>query len=57
MAKKKDDGEKKEKKQRQGRLFSVSKEAKRRLIPPFVMLTAGAAASILMAYISFMSFC
>lgn len=49
MAKKKDDAQKKEeKKGRQGRRFSVSKEAKRRLIPPFVMLTAGAAASILM---------
>ena len=48
MAKKKDDTNKKEKKQRQGRMFSVSKEAKRRLIPPFIMRTAGAAASILM---------
>lgn len=47
MAKKKDNAEKKEK--RGGhRLFSVSKEAKRRLIPPFIMLTAGAVSSILM---------
>ncbi len=49
MAKKKDNAEKKEKKKRGGhRLFSVSKEAKRRLIPPFIMLTAGAVSSILM---------
>lgn len=48
MAKKEDKGQKKEKKERRGRIFSVSKEAKRRLIPPFVMLTAGAVTSILM---------
>lgn len=48
MAKKEDKEQKKEKKKRRGRIFSVSKEAKRRLIPPFVMLTAGAVTSILM---------
>lgn len=48
MAKKEGKGQKKEKKERRGRIFSVSKEAKRRLIPPFVMLTAGAITSILM---------
>lgn len=48
MAKKEDKGQKKEKKKSRGRMFSVSKEAKRRLIPPFVMLTAGAVTSILM---------
>ena len=49
MAKKKDNAENKEKKKREGhRLFVVSKEAKRRLIPPFIMLTAGAVSSILM---------
>lgn len=49
MAKKEDKGQKKEKKERRGgRIFSVSKEAKRKLIPPFVMLTAGAVTSILM---------
>lgn len=49
MAKKKDNAENKEKKKRGGqRLLGVSKEAKRRLIPPFVMLTAGAVSSILM---------
>lgn len=48
MAKKEDKGQKKEKKERRGRIFSVSREAKRRLIPAFVMLTAGAVTSILM---------
>lgn len=48
MAKKEDKGQKKEKKKSRGRIFSVSKEAKRRLIPPFVMLMAGAVTSILM---------
>lgn len=48
MAKKEDKGQKKEKGKRRGRMFSVSREAKRRLIPPFVMLTAGAVTSILM---------
>lgn len=49
MAKKKDNAEKKEKKKSGGhRFFSVSREAKRRLIPPFIMLTAGAISSILM---------
>lgn len=48
MAKKEDREQKKDKKKRRGRMFSVSKEAKRRLIPPFVMLTAGAVTSILM---------
>ncbi|MCI8381772.1 MAG: hypothetical protein HFI07_08265 [Lachnospiraceae bacterium] len=48
MAKKKDKEQKKGKEKRRGRIFSVSKEAKRRLIPPFVMLTAGAITSILM---------
>lgn len=48
MAKKKDGTEKKEKKKRQGGRFAVSKEAKRKLIPPFVMLTAGAVSAILM---------
>ena len=49
MAKKKDNAENKEKKKREGhRLFVVSKEAKRRLRPPFIMLTAGAVSSILM---------
>ena len=48
MAKKEGKGQKKEKKERRGRIFSVSKEAKRRLVPPFVMLTAGAITSILM---------
>lgn len=48
MAKKEDKGQKNEKKKSRGRMFSVSKEAKRRLIPPFVMLTAGAVISILM---------
>lgn len=48
MAKKEDKEQKKDKKNRHGRIFSVSKEAKRRLIPAFVMLTAGAVTSILM---------
>lgn len=48
MAKKEDKGQKKEKKKSRGRIFSISKEAKRRLIPPFVMLMAGAVTSILM---------
>lgn len=48
MAKSGDKEQKKEKKNRHGRIFSVSKEAKRRLIPAFVMLTAGAVTSILM---------
>lgn len=48
MAKKEDKEQKKGKEKRRGRIFSVSKEAKRRLIPPFVMLTAGAVTSILM---------
>lgn len=49
MAKNKDNAEKKDKKKRDShRFFSVSKEAKRRLIPPFIMLTAGAVSSILM---------
>ena len=48
MAKKEGKGQEKEKKERRGRIFSVSKEAKRRLVPPFVMLTAGAITSILM---------
>lgn len=48
MAKSKDKEQKKEKTKRRGRIFSVSKEAKRKLIPPFVMLSAGAVTSILM---------
>ena len=50
MAKKKDKGDtgKKEKKKRQGGRFGVVTKDKRKLIPPFVMLTAGAAGSILM---------
>lgn len=48
MAKKEDKASKKGKEKRRGRMFSVSKEAKMRLIPPFIMLTAGAVTSILM---------
>ena len=48
VAKKKDDTEKKEKKQRQGGRFGVITKDKQKLIPPFVMLTAGAVSSILM---------
>ena len=48
MAKKQDKTQKKEKKQRRGIHFSNSREAKLKLIPPFVMLAAGAATSIIM---------
>lgn len=50
MAKKedKDKEQKKEKKGRQKGKLSNSREAKMKLIPPFVMLTAGAVTSILM---------
>ena len=48
MAKKEDNAQKKEKKQRRGIHFSNSREAKLKLIPPFVMLAAGAATSIIM---------
>ncbi len=51
MAKKEDKGQKKGKEKPRGRIFSVSKEAKRKLIPAFVMLTAGAVTSILMVVI------
>lgn len=48
MAKKEDKAEKKEKKQRSRSHFSNSREAKLKLIPAFVMLVSGAAASIIM---------
>ena len=48
MAKKEDNAQKKEKKQRRGIHFSNSREAKLKLIPPFIMLAAGAATSIIM---------
>lgn len=48
MAKKEDNAQKKEKKQRRGVHFSNSREAKLKLIPPFVMLAAGAVTSIIM---------
>ncbi|MBD5550730.1 MAG: hypothetical protein HDQ96_06060 [Lachnospiraceae bacterium] len=48
MAKKEAKEQKKEKSGRGKVRFSNSKEAKRRLIPPFIMLTAGAITSILM---------
>jgi len=48
VAKKKDGTEKKEKKKRRGGRFGVITKDKRKLIPPFVMLMAGAVAGILM---------
>lgn len=48
MAKKEDNAQKKEKKQRRGIHFSNSREAKLKLIPAFVMLAAGAVISIVM---------
>ena len=48
MAKKQDTAQKPENNPRRGIHFSNSREAKLKLIPPFVMLAAGAATSIIM---------